>query len=98
MEETRTINVFFLNLNFMLNKAMEETSSLCEIKSVESLQYDLDTIRAATNNFSEANKLGQGGFGVVYKVYSFTISLDTILFSDVNSILLPMLLFYLNSA
>ncbi|XP_019171535.1 PREDICTED: putative receptor-like protein kinase At4g00960 [Ipomoea nil] len=48
-------------------KTMEETSSLCEIKSVESLQYDLDTIRAATNNFSEANKLGQGGFGVVYK-------------------------------
>nr|GLL24007.1 putative receptor-like protein kinase At4g00960 [Ipomoea trifida] len=47
--------------------AKEETSSLCEIKSVESLQYDLDTIRAATNNFSEANKLGQGGFGVVYK-------------------------------
>lgn len=58
------------NLIFILCKAMAETSSLCEITSVESLQYDLDTIRTATNNFSEANKLGQGGFGVVYKVAS----------------------------
>ncbi|KAM3747195.1 hypothetical protein ACB098_05G017800 [Castanea mollissima] len=38
-----------------------------EIQSVESLQYDLSTIRAATNNFSDANKLGKGGFGIVYK-------------------------------
>ncbi|GKV53072.1 hypothetical protein SLEP1_g59620 [Rubroshorea leprosula] len=39
-----------------------------EIESVESLQYDFSTIRAATNNFSDENKLGQGGFGAVYKV------------------------------
>ncbi|CAI9787895.1 unnamed protein product [Fraxinus pennsylvanica] len=39
-----------------------------EISTVESLQYDFSTIRAATDNFSDANKLGQGGFGVVYKV------------------------------
>ncbi|XP_028112960.1 putative receptor-like protein kinase At4g00960 isoform X3 [Camellia sinensis] len=37
-----------------------------EISTVESLQYDFDTISVATNNFSDANKLGQGGFGVVY--------------------------------
>ncbi|CAI9771180.1 unnamed protein product [Fraxinus pennsylvanica] len=30
-------------------------------------QYDFGTIRAATDNFSDANKLGQGGFGIVYK-------------------------------
>ncbi|CAI0468095.1 unnamed protein product [Linum tenue] len=29
--------------------------------------YSLATILAATNNFSNANKLGQGGFGPVYK-------------------------------
>lgn len=39
-----------------------------EIGSVESLQFDFDTIKVATDNFSEENKLGQGGFGVVYKV------------------------------
>ncbi|CAL5410968.1 unnamed protein product [Camellia sinensis] len=35
--------------------------------SVESLQFDFRTIRNATDNFSHANKLGEGGFGPVYK-------------------------------
>ncbi|XP_059436764.1 cysteine-rich receptor-like protein kinase 10 [Corylus avellana] len=38
-----------------------------EITSVESLQFNFGTIRAATNNFSDANKIGKGGFGVVYR-------------------------------
>ncbi|RZC86567.1 hypothetical protein C5167_029918 [Papaver somniferum] len=38
-----------------------------EIRSTESLQFNFGTVGAATNNFSEANKLGQGGFGSVYK-------------------------------
>ncbi|KAK4485117.1 hypothetical protein RD792_007727 [Penstemon davidsonii] len=38
-----------------------------DINVVESLHYDFDKIRAATNDFSENNKLGQGGFGPVYK-------------------------------
>ncbi|XP_060189721.1 cysteine-rich receptor-like protein kinase 44 isoform X3 [Lycium barbarum] len=38
-----------------------------DISTAESLQYDFSTIRAATDNFSNANKLGQGGFGPVYK-------------------------------
>ncbi|KAM5588499.1 G-type lectin S-receptor-like serine/threonine-protein kinase SD1-29 [Rosa sericea] len=33
----------------------------------ELLLYDFDTILIATNNFSMTNKLGQGGFGPVYK-------------------------------
>lgn len=33
--------------------------------------FDFKTITMATNNFSEANKIGQGGFGSVYKVGCF---------------------------
>ena len=36
--------------------------------------FNLRTIIAATNNFSIANKLGQGGFGPVYKVVSLNVS------------------------
>ncbi|XP_022724207.1 putative receptor-like protein kinase At4g00960 [Durio zibethinus] len=38
-----------------------------DIISAESLQFDFGTIRTATNNFSDEYKLGQGGFGAVYK-------------------------------
>ncbi|XP_061353841.1 cysteine-rich receptor-like protein kinase 29 [Gastrolobium bilobum] len=37
-----------------------------EIKIAESLQFDFDTIRVATSDFSDSNKLGQCGFGAVY--------------------------------
>ena len=30
--------------------------------------FDISTLRAATGNFDESNKLGEGGFGKVYKV------------------------------
>lgn len=30
--------------------------------------FDLETVSAATDNFSFKNKIGQGGFGPVYKV------------------------------
>ncbi|KAM2481618.1 hypothetical protein PS1_005106 [Malus domestica] len=38
-----------------------------EVSLVESLQYDFETIKSATDDFSDANKLGRGGFGAVYK-------------------------------
>ncbi|XP_074576543.1 G-type lectin S-receptor-like serine/threonine-protein kinase RKS1 isoform X2 [Curcuma longa] len=38
-----------------------------EIRGAESLLFDLEAIRIATDNFSERNKLGEGGFGAVYK-------------------------------
>ncbi|KAJ7946217.1 Cysteine-rich receptor-kinase-like protein [Quillaja saponaria] len=37
-----------------------------EIRSTESLQFDFGTISVATDNFSDSNNLGQGGFGAVY--------------------------------
>ncbi|KHG02489.1 Cysteine-rich receptor-like protein kinase 6 [Gossypium arboreum] len=36
-------------------------------KTMESLLIGLDTLKTATANFSDENKLGQGGFGPVYK-------------------------------
>ncbi|KAK8607866.1 hypothetical protein V6N13_023313 [Hibiscus sabdariffa] len=38
-----------------------------DITTVDSLQYDFTTIETATDNFSDANKIGEGGFGEVYK-------------------------------
>lgn len=32
------------------------------------VQYDFATLKAATNDFSSFNHLGEGGFGVVYRV------------------------------
>ncbi|CAH1454653.1 unnamed protein product [Lactuca virosa] len=37
------------------------------IVTEQSLQYDLETIEVATNYFSPKNKIGKGGFGLVYK-------------------------------
>ncbi|KEH40073.1 cysteine-rich receptor-kinase-like protein [Medicago truncatula] len=35
--------------------------------TTEQLQFDFNTMRIATNDFSDSNKLGKGGFGFVYK-------------------------------
>uniref|UniRef100_A0A6N2KYY8 Uncharacterized protein n=1 Tax=Salix viminalis TaxID=40686 RepID=A0A6N2KYY8_SALVM len=45
----------------------ERVETVDEIESAESLQFTFNTIRDATENFSEKNTLGQGGFGAVYK-------------------------------
>jgi LPXTG-motif cell wall-anchored protein len=38
--------------------------------SKSKLNYKYSTLRAATKNFNPANKIGEGGFGSVYKVMS----------------------------
>ncbi|XP_050288809.1 cysteine-rich receptor-like protein kinase 44 [Quercus robur] len=48
-------------------KAKSKLKFVDEISSTESLHFHFPTIRVATDNFSDANKIGQGGFGVVYK-------------------------------
>ncbi|GJN07475.1 hypothetical protein PR202_ga25309 [Eleusine coracana subsp. coracana] len=39
-----------------------------DIEGVDSHLLDISTLRAATDNFAESNRLGEGGFGTVYKV------------------------------
>lgn len=42
------------------------------MSGADSLQFDFDSVLVATDSFSDANKLGQGGFGAVYKVNNST--------------------------
>ena len=49
--------------NVMIDQSIEGQS-----KDMEVLFFTLATIVIATNNFSGYNKLGEGGFGLVYKV------------------------------
>ncbi|EOY28571.1 Cysteine-rich RLK 25 [Theobroma cacao] len=37
-------------------------------RNMQSLQFDLSIVEAATDKFAEVNKIGAGGFGSVYKV------------------------------
>lgn len=45
-----------------------EVAGGLEHESSWDLLYDLQTLQLATNFFSDANQLGRGGFGPVYKV------------------------------
>ncbi|CAN6183641.1 unnamed protein product [Urochloa humidicola] len=46
---------------------LPDTTNPEDLHSIDSLIIDLSTLRTATENFDEANKLGEGGFGAVYK-------------------------------
>ncbi|KAK7257281.1 hypothetical protein RIF29_31134 [Crotalaria pallida] len=57
---------------FRVRRNVAETSRTEEdnqrhMDDLELPMFDLPTIAIATNNFSEANKIGEGGFGPVYK-------------------------------
>nr|GMD08443.1 G-type lectin S-receptor-like serine/threonine-protein kinase At4g27290 [Ipomoea batatas] len=52
---------------WVCRKATVSTASLLGKDDIELLQLSLRRIIDATNNFHEANKLGEGGFGPVYK-------------------------------
>lgn len=61
------IGVGFLFTKRIKRKSKQELEYNNDSSTVESLQIDFAKIRAATNDFSDANKLGEGGFGAVYK-------------------------------
>lgn len=59
------------NQKYLLDYNFEETPSMHDLdreKNSDLVFFDLSDIAAATQNFSDENKLGQGGFGSVYKV------------------------------
>ncbi|XP_077243366.1 G-type lectin S-receptor-like serine/threonine-protein kinase B120 [Tasmannia lanceolata] len=55
------------NSNRRFQEADELEGSVKQKKSRDLPLFDLDTVRMATNEFSRVNKLGEGGFGPVYK-------------------------------
>ncbi|CAA7017729.1 unnamed protein product [Microthlaspi erraticum] len=62
--------VVFLAFGLVIWKRSYRTSKLQtddDMTSPQSLQFDFATIEVATDKFSRTNKLGQGGFGEVYK-------------------------------
>ena len=51
--------------------------------------YNLSAIQTATNNFSSANKLGEGGFGPVYKVKRYISVFFFLIYKFHFAIMLP---------
>jgi hypothetical protein len=54
---------------------MDDAVNVEDIEGSESIFIGLATLGSATNNFDEKNKLGEGGFGAVYKVDLFPLQI-----------------------
>lgn len=50
-----------------------DAKKLSKMLNDSSLNFKYSTVEKATGNWDECNKLGQGGFGTVYKVLPYTI-------------------------
>ncbi|KAG2712657.1 hypothetical protein I3760_04G136300 [Carya illinoinensis] len=59
--------ISMIYLFIRVRKRKDHFETMDEIESLESLQFDFDVIKAATCDFSNANKVGKGGFGPVYE-------------------------------
>ncbi|XVE51179.1 hypothetical protein DITRI_Ditri02bG0018600 [Diplodiscus trichospermus] len=67
-----SVLLFFVGCCLLKRRARKKYEAIqvengADISTIESLQYDLSTIEVATNKFADSNKLGEGGFGEVYK-------------------------------
>ncbi|KAK1557821.1 hypothetical protein Q3G72_032607 [Acer saccharum] len=64
---TVTVVLSIAGYCFLTKRARKKYNTIPEEIDVEALQLDFGTIQEATNGFSTDNKLGEGGFGQVYK-------------------------------
>ncbi|KAK1325177.1 Cysteine-rich receptor-like protein kinase 25 [Acorus calamus] len=53
----------------LTNRTTGEDGKAHDTEITNSLLFDFDTLRVATDDFSNSNKLGEGGFGPVYKAW-----------------------------
>lgn len=74
-------------LNAPTIPSKRDQSGETAVDEIELPLFDITTLVIATNKFSDENKLGQGGFGIVYKVnyYSTSISKSICISNEVNS-------------
>lgn len=55
--------------------SVDHNSEANPLNNAELSFFNFSSIVIATNNFSDENKLGQGGFGPVYKVNYVTVDM-----------------------
>ncbi|RZB92151.1 hypothetical protein D0Y65_024257 [Glycine soja] len=69
-----SVTLFSFGYYLLKRKARKSVNTILrenfghESATLKPLQFNLDVLEAATNNFSHDNKIGKGGFGEVYKV------------------------------
>lgn len=59
-------SITFTWLTYLL-KGSNDANKMAKSLNNSSLNFKYSTLEKATGSFAEANKLGQGGFGTVYK-------------------------------
>lgn len=67
-----------------LSGSVDLSIECSQVNGSELPLFNFNFVAVATNNFSEENKLGQGGFGPVYKVYMYISSKCTKHFTKIK--------------
>ncbi|KNA07457.1 hypothetical protein SOVF_171760, partial [Spinacia oleracea] len=62
-----SFSTYFYTKKAKKRRSLDLKNVLDDLTTAESLMFELEILEAATNNFAFIRKLGQGGFGSVYK-------------------------------